>query len=127
MLTSVVLTCPDALLPETHTVGLLLLLNQPTNATGVASPFKVDGEDQSVDEEHKAAGEDDEEVSLRILEEGLHTSPEVVRKHVVADPHVGDVEPQGQHDDAEEEQDRPELGVRGELEGDHQDYGGEAE
>ena len=38
-------------------------------------------------------------------------SQQVLGKHIVGDPHVGDVDAQREEDDGDEEEDRPEFGM----------------
>lgn len=106
---------------------LLLTLDQLPHPARVPAALEVDGEDEAVEEKHEADAEEHDEVGLSGGEEGGggEGDPREGSEVVVGQPHVGHVQPQGEHDDRDEEYDRPELGVGGQFEGDDHDDRGE--
>lgn len=116
-----------ALLLVAAVVDFLLVVNQHPHLADHARVLGVKGEDDSVDAEHEADTEEDDKVGFGLSEEHEGRALHVVGEIVVRDPHVGEVEPERQHQDADQQDHGPKLGVRRQLEGDQHHHRGESE
>ena len=117
----------EANLVVVEAVVELVLVGHLPHLAGDAAPPEVHEYHHSIHPQDQARAEYHYQVRLRSSPRSLvHPQKHEVRQRLVADPHVGDVEGEGEDDDAEDEAARPEAGVGGQLEGDHQDDGGVA-
>ena len=106
-------------------VHLFLIVDQGAHLAHHAGVLGVEGEHDAVDEEHEAHAEQHYEVGLALSEEHVGAAVDVIGEVVVGDPHVGEVHAEGEEEDADEQDPRPELGVGGELEGHQHHHRGE--
>ena len=98
----------------------LVLAGHLPHLAGDAAPPEVHEHHNSVHPQDQARTEHHYQVRLGSPPRSLvHSQEHVVRQCLVTDPHVGDVEGEGEDHDAEDEAARPEAGVGGQLEGDH--------